>query len=91
MNCGMIIMVTETELTDEDILCIHEAEAASHKQPAKEKPTRGLAAAIKKAKKASDAQNEQSRQISEELRQERERDVVAPKVLCGQMTFSDFS
>lgn len=78
-------MVTETELTD-----IHEAEAASHKQPAKEKPTRGLAAAIKRAKRASDAQNEQSRRISEELRQERERNVVAPKVLHGQMTFSDF-
>jgi transcriptional regulator NrdR family protein len=85
MNCGMIIMVTETELTD-----IHEAEAASHKQPVEEKIPRGLAAAIKKAKRASDAQNEQSRRISEELRQERERDVVAPKVLHGQMTFSDF-
>ena len=51
---------------------------------------RGLAAAIKRAKGASDVQNEQSRRISEELRQERERDVIAPKVLHGQMTFSDF-
>ena len=83
-------MVTETELTDEDILCIHEAEAATREHSVKEKIPKGLAAAIKKAKRASDAQNEQSRRISDELRQERERDVIAPKVLRGQMTFSDF-
>lgn len=82
--------ITETELTDEDILRIHDAETARREQPTEEKIPKGLAAAIKRAKMASEAQNERSRQISEELRQERERNVVAPKVVGGQMSITDF-
>ena len=80
--------VTETVLTDEDIRRIHETDASE--QPAKKKPSKGLAAAIESAKAASAAQNERSRRIVEELRQQREHNDV-PKVTGGQMSISDFT
>ena len=78
---------TETELTDEDILRIHET--ASIEQPAKKKPSKGLAEAIESARAATAAQNERSRRIVEEMRKKRERD-DAPKV-PGQMAISDYA
>ena len=77
---------TETELTDEDILRIHET--ASIEQPAKKKPSKGLAEAIESARAATAAQNERSRRIVEELRKKREHNDV-PKV-SGQTTIGDY-
>ena len=79
---------TETELTDEDILRIHETTLIE--RPAKKKPSKGLAAAIESARAASAAQNERSRRIVEEMRKKREHNDV-PKASGGQTTLGDYA
>jgi uncharacterized membrane protein YgcG len=77
-----------TDLTDEDIQHIIDEEIPP--TLGDDKPSKAVMAAFQRAKRASVAQNAQSRQIAAECLQQRDPDAV-PKVPCGQTMLTDYA
>lgn len=81
--------ITETDLTDEDIQRILNNEETPP-TPSDDKPSKAVMAAFRRAKRASVAQNAQSRQTAAECLQQRDPDAV-PKVPCRQTMLTDYT